>query len=84
MRYHTEDPPRERYESIEKKPEDYYPHLATHLPPMKLEMPILEKQIAEKGMHPNEKSESESPKRKSKKVHLKPKRSAVAKIQKKL
>ena len=36
---------------------------------MKLEMPILEKQIKEKGMHPNAKSPSKVTKRKSKKNH---------------
>lgn len=66
MRYHTEDPPRERDMKIEKGPVDYYPIIPKI--PMKLEMPILEKQIAEKGMHPNEKSKSKSPESKHKKI----------------
>jgi hypothetical protein len=41
--------------------------------PMVIEATILEKQIAEKGMHPNEKSKSKSTARKPKKVHRKTK-----------
>jgi hypothetical protein len=41
--------------------------------PMIIEAPILEKQIAEKGMHPDEKSTSKTIKRKPKKVYRKPK-----------
>jgi hypothetical protein len=47
---------------------------------MKLDMPILEKQIAEKGMHPNEKSKSKTSKKKPNKVHSKSNRTAVEKV----
>ena len=48
---------------------------------VKLVMPILEKQIKEKGMHPNEKSKSKTPNRKSKKVPTKSNKAAVEKVQ---
>lgn len=61
------DPEREKPTRIEMTDEEYRDK---HLPirnqppkiPMKLQMPILEKQIKEKGMHPDEKSTSKSPK----------------------
>jgi hypothetical protein len=33
MKYHLKDPPREKYERIEKSPEDFYPHIEEVVPP---------------------------------------------------
>jgi len=80
-----EDFLREKHPSIERTDNSWF--LFTDLPatepppiPMKLDMPILEKQIAEKGMHPNEKSKSKTSKKKPNKVHSKSNRTAVEKV----
>jgi hypothetical protein len=82
-----EDFVREKHTSIERHG-DHHSWVTTDIPSteppaisMKLDMPILEKQIAEKGMHPDEKSKNKTPKRKSKKVHSKSNRSAMEKVQ---
>jgi hypothetical protein len=67
------DIPRERNEKREKEPEDFYPTVPKI--PMKLE-----KQIAEKGIHLNEKSKSKTAKGKPKKNNSKSNRSTVEKV----
>jgi hypothetical protein len=82
MRYHAEDPPREKYERIEKSPEDFYPHIkeAVSPPPipMILEMPELEKAIKEGKK--NAKSKSKNSGKESKKVHSRTDKAAVAHV----
>jgi len=80
-----EDFVREKHPSIERHGNHH--SCVTDIPspslppiPMKLDRPILEKQISEKGMHPNEKRKSKTPKKKSKKNDSKSKRTAVEKI----
>lgn len=96
MRYHLQDPPREKIESIEKSPEHYYPKLV-YKPPI-LEGEILDestslgkkyklaKEICKetKVINLNEKSTSKAPKKKSKKVSSKCNHTAVETVQEKL
>lgn len=69
-KYHIQDPPREKVHSIEKSDHDYYSGKIVN---------ILGKDEEMKGIT-NEKSESKTPKRKSKKNHSKSNTTAMAKI----
>lgn len=75
-----QDFPREKHPSFERVDSSWFRMVEPPPIPMKLDMPILEKQIAEKGMHPNEKSKSKTVKGKSKKNDSKSKRTAVEKV----
>ena len=75
------DIPRERHISIERPDLTKWTEIISIPPkiPMDLSgMTILENQIKEKGMHPNEKSPSKSSRKKSKKVHNKADKTTVA------
>ena len=74
IKYNTDDEPREKHHSIELSDKEYMENMIISKPPlipMKLDMPILEKQIAEKGMHPNETGKNKTTKRKPKRIHSK-------------
>ena len=78
------DKPREKNQSIEMSDREHMEWITIRNQPppipMKLDMPILKKQIDEKGMNPNEKGTCKASKKKPKRVSTKSNKTAVEKV----